>query len=135
MVGRVTPCAPFAMVSSQNSLIFRQCGGAHGVTRPTFSALDDLGNTPLPRLLQSHWGRDLYPIQFPVFAAEGCIASTKVPPDQAAEKREDDAPEDAATLGLGPSDIGDRKHQLQSQFKEFAHSDSTLPPWLALELL
>src|SRR5439155_23477389 len=50
-VGRVTPCAPFAR-DSQNIGTFRRSSGAHGVTRPTFAAFDDLGNTPSRRLLR-----------------------------------------------------------------------------------
>src|SRR6266850_8580319 len=45
-VGRVTPCAP------PRNLPMAQACGAHGVTRPTFSRFDRLGNTPLPRLLR-----------------------------------------------------------------------------------
>src|ERR1041385_396831 len=45
MAGRVAPCAPFGPINSQNALIFRGCGGAHGVTRPTFCALNNLSKS------------------------------------------------------------------------------------------
>jgi hypothetical protein len=42
LVGRVTPCAPSGFRETHVSLCAE--GGAHGVTRPTFSSPQDLGN-------------------------------------------------------------------------------------------